>query len=314
MHTSPDLGVFVSVTNMTTPEHERFLDGFLDGRSTRLPPTAAASDGLPIRWSEVRILRAAGAANHLADEQFEGGWKFRVISNSPRALFTLYPLLALRRAWDAGSTRTTAGSGCRGEVVRFLDRELEQQRSSIRPFEAMLALRTIQLAQIGPKKPLTRRYKPHLDEITRRLTTPGWLDEHVETITDDQDPISHITLSVPTLYLAARNLWPKQHPVNLRLGALLRDSFDIEEAGSSEHAGRRGPAVLPRNSLGVLAARALTRDIETEWGSLSRSGKEARLISATAETRNTTEHLARHAQHPKHCSASMNRRPTLRGL
>ena len=28
--TSPDLRIFVTVTNLTTPEHERFLDGFLE--------------------------------------------------------------------------------------------------------------------------------------------------------------------------------------------------------------------------------------------------------------------------------------------
>lgn len=96
---------------------------------------------------------------------------------------------------------------------------------------------------------------------------------------DNQSHGWQVTLSVPALYLAARNIWPKDHPVNLLIGAELRRTFDIDESGWSNSDDDNARPYSWATAWGVVAARVLAGDIESTFGSLTSWERHVRIAT-----------------------------------
>lgn len=140
------------------------------------------------------------------------------------------------------------------------------------------------LTQSGNKRPLDNRYSRHLAALTKQITQPGWLENAFETVREDNQ--SHgwqVTLSVPALYLAARNIWPKDHPVNILIGSELRNTFDLDEAGWSNSDDDNARPYSWATAWGGVAARVLAGDINDTFGSLA--SWERRVLIATGRGR-----------------------------
>jgi len=272
------------------PLHDELIgwinpDGTLGGPNAKLDPpnTFAESCVLLALTGRANVLNGSPLpyrlARRLLQEQQAGGWKYRDSSHGARSIWTLYPILALRRStqlgWidDESLTRTCASAKA------FLDADLER-RIDRAPLESVVTLRAIQLTQKGEKRPLDARYVQHLQSLTARITQRGWLENALETIRDDHQAHGvHVTLSVPALYLAARNIWPKDHPVNLLIGAELRRTFDRTEAGWTNSDDDNARPYSWATAWGVVAARALAGDIDSTFGSIGTWERRVRLAS-----------------------------------
>jgi hypothetical protein len=179
-------------------------------------------------------------------------------------LFTLYPILGLRRAADAGWISQNRWQIARRDAQRFITDWLDDCDVH-RPLEVIVALRTLQVVQATTGSGLPRKLSRLVTEVGNAIATPGFAEHYSETVTDDHQPLWYANINVPALYLASRHIWPIAHPVNLTLGRLLVESFDRNEVGWRNTTELSSRPYSWTTAWGILAIRALARDIEREW-------------------------------------------------